>query len=236
MNIKSKKNLFLDDKINQILATPNNLLGHNAKLGGAKKNVFFEEGVNMQSPFIISSKYIFVGAYSYMNQGGYVRENTFIGRYCSIGRRVTISAGMHRVNGLTTYPMRSTFKSMPYDPEDYLTSKNKRGFTIIESDVWIGDGAVILPGVTIGVGSVIAANAVVTKDVEPYAVVGGVPAKVISYRFNKETRDKLIASEWWELKMEQLEDMPINNIYQFLHIFDSSKAPESFETFKLICD
>ncbi len=71
--------------------------------------------------------------------------------------------------------------------------------TIIEADVWIGQGAMIKAGITIGVGAVVGAGAVVTKNIEPYSVVVGVPAKHIKYRFEKELREKLIASQWWML-------------------------------------
>ena len=76
---------------------------------------------------------------------------------------------------------------------------------IIGNDVWIGANVIILPGVNIGHGAVIAAGAVVTKDVEPYAIVGGVPAKLIKYRFNAEERQKLLSIAWWNWSLDKIE-------------------------------
>ncbi len=77
--------------------------------------------------------------------------------------------------------------------------------TIIGHDVWIGQNAVIMDGVNVGTGAVIASGAVVTKDVEPFAIMGGVPAKCIKYRFNKETASKILRDEWWLKSDEELE-------------------------------
>ena len=76
----------------------------------------------------------------------------------------------------------------------------------IGNDVWVGANVIILPGVTIVDGAVLAAGAVVTKDVEPYAIVGGVPAKLIKYRFSREKREKLLRIKWWNLDEEKIEE------------------------------
>ena len=78
------------------------------------------------------------------------------------------------------------------------------GYTVIEHDVWIGVNAVILAGVKIGTGAVIGSGAVVTRDVEPYAIVGGVPAKLIKFRFDADTIKKLMDSKWWEKNIDDL--------------------------------
>lgn len=109
-----------------------------------------------------------------------------IGTFCSIAKNVTfvITSG-HPLNHFSTYPFRVKLLET-----STLEATSKGGITL-EDDVWIGYGATILDGVTLGRGSVVAAGAVVTKDVPPYAVVAGVPAKVIKYRFDKELIDAL---------------------------------------------
>lgn len=121
------------------------------------------------------------------------------GNYCSIGEDVVFAPSSHPLNRLTTHP--ETYLDITWPHEHAAIRRapyaNVWGSVDIGHDVWIGSRAVIMGGVTIGTGAVIAANAVVTKDVPPYAIVGGVPAKVIKYRFEEATRERLLASEWW---------------------------------------
>lgn len=128
-----------------------------------------------------------VGSYTYIGcRTGITKCD--IGRFCSIANNVSIGQGEHQLDRIST---SSTFYS---DPWGTLTE----GECVIESDVWIGVDAVILRGTRIGFGAVVAANAVVTKDVPPFAIVGGVPARVIRYRFSEEKQQKVLASRWWE--------------------------------------
>jgi carbonic anhydrase/acetyltransferase-like protein (isoleucine patch superfamily) len=103
------------------------------------------------------------------------------------------------------------------------------------NDVWVGDGAVIVPGVTIGTGAVIGANAVVLKDVPPYAVVGGCPAKVLKYRFPEDVISGLLETDWWEFSDEQLKSFPTGNVFQMIDFMNSNKElnPYHFETYRL---
>lgn len=142
----------------------------------------FEEGARTNSFIFNKEVTSFLGAQSYLGAGGYVKS-AFIGRYCSIGHRVTLGAGYHDTTGLSTHPS---------------ICRTKEILTFVGNDVWIGDGAVILPGVVIGTGAIIGANSVVTKDVESYSVVGGAPAKLIKYRFEKSVAQKVLLSKWWE--------------------------------------
>lgn len=122
-----------------------------------------------------------------------------IGNFCSIARDVTIQEFFHDHQKLTTYFIgRNVFGN---DINDEIVSK---GSITIGNDVWIGTGAQIMSGVTIGHGVVIGANSTVTKDIPPYAVVGGVPAKVISYRFSEEIINELLAIEWWNWDLNKL--------------------------------
>lgn len=224
-NLPEKFNLTSSQKVKTI--TSDELASKGIRYSKFLKDVFFESNVNMQSPIISPNKDVFVGRFSYMNDGGYIRNNTYIGRYCSIGRRVTISAGMHNTMGLSSSP--SLNQGIRYNgaQSELLKISSKRPtLTKIKNDVWIGDGAVIMPGITIGTGAVIAANAVVTKDVAPYTVVGGVPAKVIKERFPPDVVTSLIASEWWKLKHEQITSMSLSNIYSFIDEVSSVKPCE----------
>jgi acetyltransferase-like isoleucine patch superfamily enzyme len=125
-----------------------------------------------------------------------------VGSYCSINKDVSIfPGGNHRIDWVTTYPFRIRFKMPGAFVDGHPTSK---GDVQIGSDVWIGRGAVILSGVTIGDGAVVGAEAVVTKDVEPYSVVGGNPAVHLKYRFSADQRAALLRIRWWDWPHEDV--------------------------------
>lgn len=148
-------------------------------------------------------------AYSYMGYASYIGTDsrvvsTKIGRYTSIGPNVIVTRGKHPIeNFVSTHPafysVRNQVACTYVAIQKFQEFDNKEdGYaTHIGNDVWIGSGAIILEGVTIGDGAVVAAGAVVTKDVPPYAVVGGVPAKVIRCRFNEEQIALLQEFKWW---------------------------------------
>ncbi|WP_430431169.1 CatB-related O-acetyltransferase [Priestia megaterium] len=130
--------------------------------------------------------------------------NCEIGRYSSIGPNVKLGLGKHPTHMFSTSPLF-------YTPKNIFRVKivDKQTFSEyaqieVGHDVWIGANAIVLDGVKIGTGAVIAAGAVVTKDVPPYAIVGGVPANIIKYRFSEETISKLIKTKWWEKEPHQL--------------------------------
>lgn len=130
-----------------------------------------------------------------------------IGGSCSIAPNVTFLVGAeHKIDTLTTFPHKVKTLNMQ---KSEATSK---GDIVIDDEVWIGYGATIMSGVHIGQGAVIAAKAVVTKDVPPYAVVGGVPAKVIKYRFSKEIIEKLLQIDYSKLTKEQIKEH-IDDLY-----------------------
>jgi acetyltransferase-like isoleucine patch superfamily enzyme len=119
-----------------------------------------------------------------------------VGAFCSIGPGVTIhGGGKHDVERVTTFPLNARiFDRAKRNAKDDVQT----GPTVVANDVWIGQGATILAGVSVGDGAVIGAGAVVSKDVEPYAIVVGNPARPVRYRFERGTRERLLALAWWE--------------------------------------
>jgi virginiamycin A acetyltransferase len=122
-----------------------------------------------------------------------------IGNFCSIARHVTFQEYNHDISRFTTYFIEQNLLGNAKALE--VVSK---GDIELGHDVWIGAHCVILSGVKIGTGSVIAANSVVTENIPPYSIAGGVPAKVIKPRFNEEVVAKLLQSEWWNWSVERL--------------------------------
>lgn len=184
------------------------------------KNLIFDEFS------IVSSESIFEGANrlhprsrcinSYLGFATYLApdadiRNTKIGSYCSIGDYVRTGLGQHPISEfISTHPSFFSIKNQSgicftdenlFEEHSYI-DEEKKYYVEIGNDVWIGYGAIIMDGIKIGDGAIIAAGAIVTKDVEDFSIVGGVPAKHIKYRFDKETRDEIIKSNYWNIKSQ----------------------------------
>lgn len=129
-----------------------------------------------------------------------------IGRFCSIacGAKFLFTSANHSMRSLSTYPFPIFFEEWGLDGKNIRQAWDQKGDIVVGNDVWIGYEAVILSGVTIGDGAVIGARAVVTKDVPPYAIVGGVPARLIRRRFDEETIQKLLRLQWWNWEPERI--------------------------------
>lgn len=127
-------------------------------------------------------------------------DRLVIGKFCSIacGAKFLFTSGNHTMKSLANYTFPIFFDEWGLDAKDICRAWDNKGDTVVGNDVWIGYEAVVLSGVTIGDGAVIGARAVVTRDVPPYTVVGGVPARPIRRRFDDATVERLEALRWWD--------------------------------------
>lgn len=147
-------------------------------------------------------RYSKIGKYTYISAHSSV-IHTSIGNFCSIAAGVAIGGGAHNIDAVSTSPVFSTRKNIfgvNFGNNTFDPFKE----TQIGNDVWIGNRSIILQGITIGDGAVIGAGSVVTKDVEPYSVVAGNPARVLRKRFDKNTIEELLKTEWWNFSDNDL--------------------------------
>ena len=133
-------------------------------------------------------------------------DKLIIGAFCSIacGAKFLFNSANHTLRSLSTYPFPIFYEEWGLKRENVTNAWDNKGNIVVGNDVWIGYEAVILAGVTIGDGAIIGTRAVVTKDVPPYTIVGGVPAKPIRRRFPEETAEKLLELQWWNWPRERI--------------------------------
>ncbi|WP_052002821.1 CatB-related O-acetyltransferase [Microvirga sp. BSC39] len=165
-----------------------------------------------------------IGAYSYISPRTEI-QHANIGRYCSIGDNVNVRGSAHPKEWLSSHPF--SYRNLYGSSRNYKPPLTFQGYsekTVIGHDVWIGSRVTILPGVTIGTGAVIGAGAVVAKDVPPYAVVVGNPAKVVKYRFEQALIDRLLQSAWWSYDLpkflEQQAGVPLDDPEKMLDLLE----------------
>ncbi|MCI8508280.1 MAG: CatB-related O-acetyltransferase [Lachnospiraceae bacterium] len=129
-----------------------------------------------------------------------------IGKFCSIacGVKFLFNSANHTLSSFSTYPFPLFFEEWGLEKRGITNAWDNKGDIVIGNDVWVGYEAVILAGVTIGDGAIIGTRAVVTKDVPPYTIVGGVPAKPIKRRFSEETISALLEIQWWDWSEERI--------------------------------
>jgi phosphonate metabolism protein (transferase hexapeptide repeat family) len=147
-----------------------------------------------------------LGDYSYIGEWGNMIYTT-VGKFCSIAAFVRLNPGNHPIERPTSHHL--TYRPVMYgfanEDEAEFFAWRRSHFVLVGHDVWIGHGAVVLPGVTVGNGAVIGTGAVVTKDVEPYTIVVGTPAKAIRQRFSDDVIERLESLQWWNWPRETLE-------------------------------
>lgn len=151
-------------------------------------------------------------------------DKLIVGRFCQIaaGVEFVMNGANHQMNAVTTFPFY-TLEGWDMEPPA-ATDMPLKGDTVIGNDVWIGQNAVILPGVHIGDGAIIGANSVVGSDVEPYTIVAGNPAKVVRKRFDDELIDLLLSFRWWDKSIDE-----INDLIPILTCSDLTKVKEEIE-------
>lgn len=173
---------------------------------------------------------ISIGKCTFIGEGVSVRDkNSVIGSFCSIARNVSIGTGMHPLTTLTTHSLvhAECFTEegdISIVPEHRVDFERHRPVTI-GHDVWIGLNAVIMDGVTIGDGAVIGTHAVVTHDVPLYAIAVGIPAKILRYRFDEKTVDRLLKSRWYDRDIEFIKRLPVGDIEKCLEILEKTAQP-----------
>lgn len=195
---------------------------------GKRATLKLEEGVRMGQVDIDVRGELSIGAHTYIRSDSCLQMVTSIGRFCSIGAGVILGQekNNHPADWLSTHPFQYTDTAWQYDAHI--------DFGTVGNDVWIGRDAMVLEGVNVGTGAIIATRALVTQDVPPYAVVAGVPAKLIRYRYSSEMIERLLASKWWERDMSQLKDLPLNDPASCLEQLPQL-APANYRQIQLTC-
>ena len=182
--------------------------------------VLGEHSVLFQNVALMNSS---LGAYSYV-QSGSVVCNAEIGKFCSIASGVNIGLPQHSISSVSSHPvfyLKNTPLPKKFSDQDLFSTIKK---TVIGHDVWIGQNAIIMTGLNVATGAVIGAGAVVTRDVPAYAVVGGIPARIIKYRFEEKMRSDLLSSKWWEMPDELLEKnfLLFQKPLEFVNVFKNN--------------
>ena len=174
--------------LNQVIANPNIIVGDYTMY-----NDFVNDPTEFEKNNVL---------YHYPING----DRLIIGKFCSIacGAKFLFNSANHSLTSLSTYPFPIFFEEWGLERAQVTRAWDHKGDIVIGNDVWIGYEAVILAGVTIGDGAIIGIRAVVTKDVPPYAIVGGVPAKPIRKRFHDDTIAALLALRWWDWPEERI--------------------------------
>ncbi len=134
------------------------------------------------------------------------KDRLIIGKFCSIacGAKFLFNSANHSLLSLSTYPFPIFYEEWGLDIKDVASAWDNRGNITIGNDVWIGYGAIILSGVTIGDGAIVGAHSLVTKDIPPYTIAGGVPARPIRKRFSEEKISELMKMKWWDWNEDKI--------------------------------
>ena len=175
----------------------------------------------------LGSGFMPLGAYSYSHS--HSRDVSRIGRYCSIGNNLKVIRNTHPMDHVSSSPVFYSPRKLGewggrVGPEISISKYEAETANVsIDHDVWIGGDVSIRSGVHIGTGAIIAAGSIVTKDVEPYSIVAGIPAKMIKYRFDAPLRQQLLATQWWQYTPQDLLPFKPENPEDFVASFAQNK-------------
>ena len=177
--------------------------------------------VGFLKPLVEGRPNIEVGAFTYYDDPGgpehfaercvlyhydFVGDRLVIGRFCALAQGVTfiMNGANHAMSGFSTYPFNIFGHGWEEGFDVKTWEAENRGDTTVGHDVWMGMGALVMPGITIGHGAIVAARSVVTHDVPPYAIVGGNPARTMRMRFDERTVERLLAIAWWDWPVDKI--------------------------------
>lgn len=177
--------------------------------------IYAEDEVSITNAEILGTSFFGFGSGF---RGGLIRSYVEVGRYTRIGRGVSLGLGNHDIHNTS---IAGFFKFPPSGKGKRFASSDPKRRVILGNDVWVGDGVRINTGVTVGDGAVIGAGAFVNKDVEPYSIVGGLPAKHIRWRFDEDVRKALLEIQWWQYDPEFLQRFMRANPLETIEAFRS---------------
>jgi acetyltransferase-like isoleucine patch superfamily enzyme len=169
-----------------------------------------------------------LGKYFGMNESCFVARAT-VGAYCAIGARTAINPFNHPTDWLSIHEFQYHPSSFDWVQEYKELERLERTpdmfrHVSVGNDVWTGHNVNVMPGVNVGDGAVLAAGAVVTKDVPAYAIVAGVPAKIVRYRFPEKTIERLLRVKWWELELSELSGLPFRDVERCIGMLEELRA------------
>ena len=197
---------------------------------GKRGGVEYETPVNLIGAIKVG-KPLRIGCYTYIIGPARIDNVSSFGRYCSIAPGLNAGPSEHPRDWLSTSPFQystSKFAFSDWHEEFAFTRRTPENDPVqasnpasVGNDVWVGAGAIILSGVKVGDGAIVAAGSVVTKDVPPYAIVGGIPARVIRMRFDEQTVERLMSVRWWRYDARALSGLPFDKPLKALDILQS---------------
>lgn len=206
---------------------------HGCKLAGGVRSLrkgarlYLETGVELGHIEMRFSE-LEIGARSYMRSGGELQNIASIGRFCSIGSNVVLGQerNVHPINWVSTHPFQFSGTQWHYQGAGAPAR--------IGHDVWIGPDALVMEGVEIGIGCIVAARSVVTKSLPPYSIAAGVPARIVAQRHPDAVVQKLLDARWWEFAVADLVQLPLADPEAFLQGLEEKTAPAKAE-YQRIC-